>query len=351
MLIKDADGQTAQLEALGRLAAEKGPNAKQAADELRRRKAGIRGEKDSAYLINFDYAQSPNWAVIHDLRLEHGGRVAQVDHLLINRWMDVYVLETKQFHAGFKITEDGEFLRWNNFRRTFEGMASPLEQNERHIQVLKGVMSDIELPTRLGVRIPPAFQSFVLVGPNVRIDRPRKFDTSRVVKADQLKKAIWRDFDSENPLIGMMRMAAKIVSGETVEFVARQLAALHRPAAGARFAETGPVPSAVAVPPERVDRRVPRIEPTCGAAPAQAPAALSGPTCKKCGNASGQIQYGRYGYYFQCGGCGTNTAIRFSCKPGHSPRLRKQKECFYRECDACGSSDLFHTNDSGSATP
>src|SRR3546814_3644929 len=73
--------------------------------------------------------------------------------------MDVYVLEHKHFHAGIKITEDGEFLRWNNYQKTYEGMASPLEQNERHIQVLKDVMAQIELPTRLGVRIPPSLRS------------------------------------------------------------------------------------------------------------------------------------------------------------------------------------------------
>src|SRR5690606_32714153 len=143
MLIKEADDQSAQLERLKRLASGTGSKAKQAADELRRHKAGVRRERVAAYLINFEYAQSPNWAVIHDLRLEHGGRVAQIDHLLINRWMDVYVLETKHFHAGIKITEEGEFLRWNDFRRTYEGMASPLEQNERHIQVLKAVMAGI----------------------------------------------------------------------------------------------------------------------------------------------------------------------------------------------------------------
>ncbi|WP_407352134.1 nuclease-related domain-containing protein [Luteimonas sp. R10] len=350
MLIKDADDRTAQLQALERLAAGMGPEAKQAADELRRRKAGVRGEKDSAYLINFDYARSPNWAVIHDLRLEHGDRVAQIDHLLINRWMDVYVLETKHFHAGIKITEEGEFLRWNNFRRTFEGMASPLEQNERHIQVLKDVMTGVELPTRLGVRIPPAFQSFVLVGPDARIDRPRKFDTSRVVKADQLKKAIWRDFDNGNALIGIVRTAAKIVSGETVEFVARQLVALHRPGPGAAPPVAEPAPEAAGIPRGAAAKRTRRIEPTLGAmsistSPAQPP----GPECKECRGTSGAIQYGRYGYYFQCGGCGTNTAIRFSCKPGHKPRLRKEKERFYRECEQCGSSDLFHINESGVA--
>lgn len=348
MLIKEADDQSAQLERLKRLASGTGPKAKQAADELRRRKAGVRGERDSAYLINFEYAQSPNWAVIHDLRLEHGGRVAQIDHLLINRWMDVYVLETKHFHAGIKITEEGEFLRWNDFRRTYEGMASPLEQNERHIQVLKAVMAGIELPTRLGVRIPPAFQTFVLIGPDARIDRPRNFDTSRVVKADQLKKAIWRDIDNENGLIGLVKFAAKIVSSETLEFVARQLAQLHRPLSLGATSTASP-PTGVGLPSRRpAIKPAQRIEPTLAPGPSPAPPVRpTGPECKECRASLGSILYGRYGYYFQCSRCGMNTPVRFSCMPGHKPRLRKQKEQFYRDCEQCGSSDLFHTNEGG----
>src|SRR5690606_29589146 len=123
MLIKSADDQSAKLQALEQRAAGKGSDANRAVEELRKRKAGIRGEHDSAYLIDFDYAKSPNWAVIHDLRIELGGRIAQIDHVLINRWMDVYVLETKHFHAGIKITDDGEFLSWNKYRKAFEGMA------------------------------------------------------------------------------------------------------------------------------------------------------------------------------------------------------------------------------------
>src|SRR3546814_6571366 len=90
--------------------------------------------------------------------------------------MSVYVRDPKHVHAGIKITEDGGFLRWNNYQKTYEGMASPLEQNERHIQVLKDVMAQIELPTRLGVRIPPSLQSFVLVGPEAKIYRPKRFE-------------------------------------------------------------------------------------------------------------------------------------------------------------------------------
>lgn len=348
MLIKTADDQSARLEALEQRASGSGPDVRKAAEELRRRAAGIKGERDSAYLIDFDYANSPNWAVIHDLRLEHSGRVAQIDHLLLNRWMDVYVLETKHFHAGIKITEDGEFLRLNTYKRTYEGMASPLEQNERHIRVLKDVMAQIELPTRLGVRISPNFQSFVLVGPNAKIYRPKQFDTSRVVKADQLKKAIWRDFENENPLIGMLRAAAKIVSGETVEFVSRQLAALHKPKAAST-----PTASIVGAAPARQDRsprvraKPVRIEPTFGqpqSIPAKTTAA--GPSCKDCSGTAGSILHGKYGYYFKCNSCGKNTAIRLSCQAGHQPRLRKDGDRFYRECADCKSSDLFHCNPS-----
>jgi hypothetical protein len=56
-------------------------------------------------------------AVIHDLRLDIDGRVAQIDHLLIHRSLNCFVLETKQVHAGLKITETGEFLRWNDWKR------------------------------------------------------------------------------------------------------------------------------------------------------------------------------------------------------------------------------------------
>src|SRR5690606_16734437 len=163
MLIKGADDQTALLEELERRAAGVGADAKHAARELRIRRAGIKGERDSAYLIDFHFAQAPNWAVIHDLRIEHGHRVAQIDHLLINRWLDFYVLESKHFHAGIKITDEGELLQWNAYKKSYEGMASPLEQNERHIQVLQDAVSRIELPVRLGVRIPPNFTSLVLV--------------------------------------------------------------------------------------------------------------------------------------------------------------------------------------------
>jgi hypothetical protein len=318
VLIKSADDQSAAIAALAALAAGTGPDAKRAASDLRKRKAGLKGEAESAYLIDFEFADSRNWAVIHDLRLEHAGRVAQIDHLLINRWMDVYVLESKHFHAALRITDDGEFQQYNKYGRTWLGLPSPLMQNERHIAVLRDAMSAIELPMRIGMRISPTFHSLVLVAPSARIDRPKRFDASRVIKADQLKHRIWKDIDDAN-LFQVAKSVANIVSRETMEFVALQLAVQHRPF------DRAPAAPVKAAP-----------------APAASTSTSTGPACKACTGADGDIRSGKYGYYFKCRACEANTAIRFTCQPGHAPRLRKDKLAFYRECEQCGTSILFH---------
>ena len=90
--------------------------------------SGARGEESSAYYIDFRYKDSPNWAVIHDLRLEYRGFVAQIDHLLINRLLDIYDLESKNFYYGIKITPEGEFVAVGvskNSLITVEGCRTP----------------------------------------------------------------------------------------------------------------------------------------------------------------------------------------------------------------------------------
>lgn len=349
MLIKKADDQSEALAQLERTAAtNRGETAKHAAKELAIRKAGVKGESDSAYLIDFHFAASANWAVIHDLRIEFNDRVAQIDHLLINRWMECYVLETKHFRDGVKITDDGEFMRWNSFKRNFEGMPSPLEQNDRHIAVLRDAMNKIDLPTRLGMRIQLSFQSLVLVSPTARIDRPKKFDASRVIKADQLRARISRDIDNENAFIGIVKTAAKIVSADTVRDVARQLARLHRPAklarpstvamASASAASTNLTPSSKVAEPSATAYR------TDIAATPVTLSSNAGPRCKDCKGVDGSIQHGKYGYYFQCPKCSANTAIKFTCQAGHKPRLRKAGNQFYRECPECGTSEIYFIN-------
>lgn len=344
VLIKAADDKQDRLHQLRVGMEAQGSNAKQAKSEYYRLLAGIQGEKDSAYFIDFDYGDSSkNWMVIHDLRLEHAGRTAQIDHLLINRWLEFYVIETKSFNSGVKITDEGEFLRWNDWKKQYEAMESPLIQNERHMAVLRDVVATLEMPQRLGLRIPPEFHSLVMVATKAKVYRSERFDTSRVIKADALKKRIQRDIDDENPMLTVLK-AGKIVSSATIEGIARQLARRHRPLAVP--ASSGDE-SGSGSKPLSAGETVEVVAPARAPAPAPAPASSNlshAPRCKSCAGDSGQMLYGKFGYYFKCGACSANTGIRFECKPGHSPRVRKQGAEFFRDCPQCGSSGLFHVN-------
>jgi hypothetical protein len=323
MIIKQPDDKSMYVDELEKLQLMAGEERRQQIErELRILRAGIKGEDEAAYLINFHYGTSNKTAIIHDLRVEIDGRVAQIDHLLIHRTLNVFALESKHFNAGVKITDNGEFLRWNPVRRIYEGMASPIEQNQRHIEVLRDAVAKIEMPTRLGVRLTPVFHSYILVSPNARIVRPPKFDTSKVIKADALATAIETQFDKAG-FFDVLGSASRVVSVETLEDIAKRLTALHQPAQfdyAARFGMSG------------------------------AHRAASGQEyqsyqCRACDGIQLSIQHGRYGYYFKCQDCGANTPIKVGCgQHGHKERIRKQGQNFYRECADCGTSSLLYVN-------
>jgi hypothetical protein len=169
--------------------------------ELRAMKAGIAGEEDCAYYINFYFGKSDNWCVIHDLRIEHQGSVAQIDHLLINRLFEIYVIESKNFSYEVAINDSGEFTLKSG-SHSF-GIPSPIEQNKRHIFLLEKFIADRGLtPSRLGIPIIPRYRSLILMSPKSVISRPdrKTFDTDMVIKADTLRTKIDEFVDRMNPL-------------------------------------------------------------------------------------------------------------------------------------------------------
>jgi len=330
VILKQADTKGPQIEELERLLAIAPAETKgKIEQEMRMLRAGQKGEAEAAYLIDFDLKDSERTAVIHDLRLEINGRVAQIDHLLINRTMKFFVLETKHFHAGIKIEEDGQFLQWNSFKKTFEGMPSPLTQNDRHIAVLKDAVAEIEWPTRMGLKLSPTYEPFVLVSSSARVDRPKKFDTSRVIKAEELGKTIDKLLGSMG-VLDTFGALAKMVSAETLMEVGKAIVAKHRPIQidyAAKFGLKNAPPGTVTLPNVEANAPEPAIQ------------------CRNCGRDQLSIQYGKYGYYFKCLACDGNTPVKLGCcSGGHRERLRKDGHQFFRECGECGTSSLYFTN-------
>ena len=71
MILKEKDSQTERLHQLETALESAGSSAgkKKLEGDLAILKAGIKGEQEAAYLIDFDLGKSLNWMVIHDLRL------------------------------------------------------------------------------------------------------------------------------------------------------------------------------------------------------------------------------------------------------------------------------------------
>ncbi|MCE9569956.1 MAG: NERD domain-containing protein [Rhodocyclales bacterium] len=254
MLIKSADNKTKDIETLQGLLTHPAANAdakRKIEQEIKFIQSGAKGERDAAYEIDFHYGPSKNWAVVHDLRIEHGGRVAQIDHILVNRFLDVWVCESKRFGEGIAINEHGECSAFFNGKPY--GLPSPFEQNRKHCAVLKAMFDDgvVELPKRLGFSIKPDIKSLVLVSKNARITRPKAKTEGMddILKADQIKARIEKEFDNDNNIL----TAAKIVGSDTLKDFAARLAAMHVPASFDWHAKFG-LPKQTATPARPADK-------------------------------------------------------------------------------------------------
>lgn len=106
MILKSADDKHAslrQLEDILLTAALPARTRIAIEQEISSIRAGIRGESDTAFEIDFFLGKSKNTIVLHDLRLQaDDGRVAQIDHVLIHRTNRIWVLETKHVSRGVK---------------------------------------------------------------------------------------------------------------------------------------------------------------------------------------------------------------------------------------------------------
>ena len=232
MIIKHADDHGADLATLETLLDHSSADVTtrtRITSEIRRIKAGARGEAAAAYEIDRLFGSSDRHAVIHDLRIEVDGQVAQIDHLIVNRFLSAFLCETKNFAEGLSCNAHGEWVGFRNSRPF--GVASPLHQGARHRDVLGKLLEQDHSwrPRRLGGPIGVRMEHFVLVSNTARITRPKSGavpDIDRVVKIEGFgdRRKAYAD------RIGTMEALAKMVSPDTLRLFAEGLAGCHVPA-------------------------------------------------------------------------------------------------------------------------
>jgi len=230
MLIKSPDDKKKRLRLLEELRRSDRLDERQKEwlhNEYRHLSPGAAGERDAAHYLDMSFSDSKNHAVLHDLRLEADGQIAQIDHLIVNRMLYFYLLETKTYRGSLHINEQGEFTAEYSGERRY-GIESPLEQSRRHETVLKKVLERLEITGRAGTE--PTFIHIVMVHPKAIIHRPPadKFDTSMVIKADQFStwhKKFVDKLGVGSILPGMVNLRGR----DTVKEWGEQLKGEHRP--------------------------------------------------------------------------------------------------------------------------
>jgi hypothetical protein len=254
--------------------------------EIRSMRAGVVGERGAAYEIEFYFGKSQNYATIHDLRIEHDGRVAQIDHLIINRVLQIWVCESKHFVDSVSINDLGEWER--SYRGNKYGVPSPVEQNKKHIDVLGKLFKSgvVSLPRRV-LTMRPELLSLILVSNNAIIKRPRKKvdGLDSVIKAERLKTRVDDTWDD-----GIGTAVRRLVSTGTIERLARDLAALHRPKSVNWAAKFGLEP--IAPDPPSLPMASKRATPAVRGAPSDP----SGILCGRCGGPTSyaEVAFCRY---------------------------------------------------------
>ena len=195
--------------------------------ELMRLRKGIQGEKDSAHYLDSYFKNSENHVVLHDLRFVLDGEVAQIDHLIINRGLGMYLVETKNYAGNLIINDHGEFtVEYDDVQF---GIESPIEQSHRHGRILERLLEKLEIVGRTQKQ--PELFHMVMLHPKARIQRPdaKAFDTNNVIKADQFPS--WHGQFIESKGVGtILKAAFNMRSLETIRGWGEKLKHQHRPA-------------------------------------------------------------------------------------------------------------------------
>jgi len=328
-----------------------------------RRSAGRRAERQMAHYLDRHFGDATNVLLLHDLRIELGGEVAQMDHLVVHSF-GVAIVESKSVTTEVRINAAGEWERW--WDRRWQGMRDPILQGERQGMLLKKLLTSrqAELLDKAvfgllqGNFKNMALDVFAAISDQGRISRAEKGQAPRVLKADAVPNAIQdviagyrhatgtfsgtireareapRVFKDDEVLrIGHFLRTRHVVVREGVApsepvLPARVDTATRRPGAG-RQRDAAPTPAGATPPPAPPD------PPVAAADAGDGDVVLV--VCRACGGSDLEARIGKLGPYGRCRACGTNTPVRMRCAGcGESVRVERAPGGFAGVCGACG---------------
>lgn len=302
-------------------------------------KNGYEAEKNNAYYLDFAFKNSKHVLLLHDIRIEYNSRVAQIDHLLINRF-GVEILESKSFTGKLTINLDGSLtVNYGKYTKTFP---NPIEQNNRHEKVLAELINDkINLPSNISFFGGISISSKVLIHPETMVankklpegyERADSFTTNRNKEIDNMGT------------ISVFKTAGKFMTIEKAKEIADFLIKNHKPTKidyAKKYHIKQTITKTNQVKPMQAYIKEAVLSKNMDICKETREGEF---LCSKCKSPNLEIRAG-YNYYFKCLFCGENTSIKLTCTTEKcKPKLKKRGLNFYKVCDICGKDELFFTN-------
>ena len=341
MLYKDIDSKKQEIQQLKMLLLKsKNPKQKNLIKaDLTRVINGYESEKDNAYYLGFNFKESPRSILLHDIRIEHDGKVAQIDHIIIDR-LGIEILESKSFTGTLTIKGDGSLnVQYGSDIETFP---NPIEQNHRHAKVLADfIKANITLPSNLKLLGMP-ISSTVLINPKTTIadhTLPKGFE-----RADSFTTH-WDERVDKMGTLSVFKSISTMITLNKAKEIAEFLVKSHKPKVY-DYSKKYPIHKQEVQKKEEAPRSVPAIEEIIKETfSIKTPMNSKEMHCSKCQSTNLEIRYGRYSYYFKCLECEGNTSIKLNCSDKQcKPKLKKKKLNFYHVCEVCHKNELFFKN-------
>lgn len=164
-------------------------------------KAGQAAEVQTRRHLDERFARSADHAFLHDLRLDAGdGDIVQIDHLVLNRFAEAWVVETKSAVGGFAIDRRGQWTRGD--RGSVVPISSPVRQAERQASAIGRLDYDRKLPLPQRVRLLGGLdvRALVVVADRTLVSFPDTppeavtLELGRIVRGDEIGERMWLDW-------------------------------------------------------------------------------------------------------------------------------------------------------------
>jgi len=138
--------------------------------------------------------------ILHDVYLEFEDYQAQMDFVIVTHKF-ILVLEVKKLFGNIRVTDKGEFqreIKKNNRVLSKEGMYSPINQVERHVEILEKLLKSNGTITKCPIRYAVTFANPKTIL-DISHNAPASIQSS-VIRHDQIKTFLKTELEKKSPV-------------------------------------------------------------------------------------------------------------------------------------------------------